>query len=100
MDQQCGSSDRAAAQGLFMLMTNGIGASIGTLAAGAVVDHYCHWENGSLVGDWTSAWLIFAGYAAVVAILFMIVFKDKAKSPSVSDSENDQDPGGMIIEER
>ena len=100
VDQQCGSSDRAAAQGLFMLMTNGLGASIGTLAAGAVVDHYCHWENGSLVGDWTSAWLIFAGYAAVVAILFMIVFKDKAKSPSVSDSENDQDPGGMIIEER
>jgi NHS family nucleoside permease-like MFS transporter len=75
VDQECDPSVRASAQGLFMLMTNGLGATIGTLSAGAVVNHFCHWQDGALVGDWTSTWLIFSGYAAVVAILFLIFFK-------------------------
>jgi NHS family nucleoside permease-like MFS transporter len=75
VDQECDTSVRASAQGLFMLMTNGLGATIGTLSAGAVVNHYCQWVDGALVGDWTTTWLIFAGYAAVVAILFLLFFK-------------------------
>jgi NHS family nucleoside permease-like MFS transporter len=75
VDQECDPSVRASAQGLFMLMTNGLGATIGTLSAGAVVNHFCQWQDGALVGDWTSTWLIFSGYAAVVAVLFLIFFK-------------------------
>ena len=64
-----------SAQGLFMLMTNGIGATVGTLAAGAVVNNLT-WEEGAhRVGDWPTAWFIFAGYALVVGILFFILFK-------------------------
>ena len=64
-----------SAQGLFMLMTNGIGATVGTLAAGAVVNSLT-WEEGAhRVGDWPTAWFIFAGYALVVGILFFILFK-------------------------
>lgn len=75
VDRECDPSTRASGQGLFMLMTNGLGATIGTLSAGAVVNHFCHWENGVLQGDWTTTWLIFAGYALAVAILFFLTFK-------------------------
>ena len=68
---------RSSAQGLFMLMTNGLGASIGTLAAGAVVDA-CKCSAVSPEG-WSTAWYIFAGYALAVGILFMILFKDPEK---------------------
>ncbi len=83
-----------------MLMTNGLGATIGTLSAGAVVNHFCKWENGVLVGDWTTTWLIFAGYALVVAVLFMLVFRDPAKSGKTKMSvdtatEYGNDPDGF-----
>lgn len=64
---------RSSAQGLFMLMTNGLGASIGTWAAGLVVNHYVY--NAS-APQWSTAWYIFAAYALVVGILFAILFKD------------------------
>lgn len=68
-----------SAQGLFMLMTNGIGATVGTLSAQAVVNKFTdNFEAASgtyMVGDWSTVWYIFAGYALVVAILFMILFK-------------------------
>lgn len=62
-----------SAQGLFMLMTNGIGATIGTLSAQAVVNHFV---NNAAEPNWSAAWYVFAGYALVVAILFMILFKE------------------------
>lgn len=78
VDQECEPKVRASAQGLFMLMTNGLGATIGTLLAGEVINKYCHWtENGFLIGDWQSAWFIFAGFALVVGIAFMVMFKEK-----------------------
>ncbi len=67
---------RSSAQGLFMLMTNGLGASIGTLAAGWVVERCGCFENPA---NWSKAWYIFAAYAFVVGILFMILFKDPRK---------------------
>ena len=75
---------RSSAQGLFMLMTNGLGASIGTLAAGAVVDA-CKCSPVSPAG-WPKAWFIFAGYAFVVSLLFMILFKDPRKLKAAGDS--------------
>lgn len=67
---------RSSAQGLFMLMTNGLGASIGTYVAGLVVNA-CVFE--SATPDWSKAWYIFAIYALVVGILFAILFKEPAK---------------------
>ena len=61
-----------SAQGLFMLMTNGIGATIGTLSAQAVVNHFVY---NAAEPNWSAAWYVFAAYALVVAFLFMILFK-------------------------
>lgn len=67
-------SIRSSAQGLFMLMTNGIGAAIGTLAAQAVVNYFVY---DAAVPNWSAAWYVFAGYALVVTVLFAILFKYK-----------------------
>ena len=80
VDQECDASVKASAQGLFMLMTNGIGATVGTLAAGEVVNHFCSWQGGYLLGDWTSCWMIFAAYALVVAVTFALVFRENKKT--------------------
>ena len=64
-----------SAQGLFMLMTNGIGATVGTLAAGAVMNHFVY---NAATPDWSTPWYIFAGYALVVAVLFIFMFKQPA----------------------
>jgi len=81
VDQECSPSVKASAQGLFMLMTNGLGATIGTLAAGEIVNHYCSWQDGFLQGDWQTCWFIFAGFALVVGVAFAIIFNpDKKKA--------------------
>lgn len=81
VEKETDNTIQASAQGLFMLMTNGIGASIGTLAAGKVVEHYCKWIDVNnisyCIGNWKITWLIFAAYALVVTILFALVFKYK-----------------------
>ena len=82
VDKECDPSVRASGQGLFMLMTNGLGATIGTLSAGAIINHYCAYnEQGYLCelvpGGWSTAWYIFAGFALVVAVAFMFLFKYK-----------------------
>jgi NHS family xanthosine MFS transporter len=73
----------ASAQGLFMLMTNGIGAFLGGAFSGWVVDLFVN--NG--VRDWTSIWLTFSGYALILGIVFPFVFHykhDPAKLETVS----------------
>ncbi len=76
VNQQTTPDIRSSAQGLFMLMTNGLGAAIGTWAAGKVVNHYVYLAEQP---DWATAWYVFAGYALVVGLLFMILFKDPEK---------------------
>jgi len=73
VNRKTGEEIRSSAQGLFMLMTNGIGATVGTLAAQAVVNRTVY---EAAQPSWSTAWYIFAAYALVVAILFMILFKD------------------------
>ena len=75
VDKEVPESMRSSAQGLFMLMTNGLGASIGVIAAQEVVNHYT--ANFTDFEGWPTAWYIFAGYALVIAVLFAIVFKEK-----------------------
>ena len=74
VDQECAPDIKASAQGLFMMMTNGIGATIGTLIAGEVVNHFCQWKGDYLVGDWQSCWFIFAAFALIVGVSFALVF--------------------------
>ena len=73
VDKSTDSEIRSSAQGLFMLMTNGIGATIGTLGAQQVVNYYT--VEG--VTEWQSCWYIFAAYALVVGIAFALVFRPK-----------------------
>ena len=80
VDQECEPKIKASAQGLFMLMTNGIGATIGTLAAGEIVNYFCQWNDaGFLMGDWQTCWFIFAGFALVVGVAFALVFHPDRK---------------------
>lgn len=65
---------RASAQGLFMLMTNGLGAFFGGILSGWVVDFF---TNEAGVRDWQNIWFSFAGYALVLAIIFPFVFRYK-----------------------
>lgn len=87
VDKETTPSIRSSAQGLFMLMTNGVGATIGTLGAQAVVNRFTHAETyGGItftVGDWSSTWYVFAGYALVVAISFALIFNYKHKPEAV-----------------
>lgn len=77
VEQNAEEDIRSSAQGLFMLMTNGLGATFGTLAAGAVMDATVF---KSANPSWSNAWYIFAAYALVVGILFAILFKEKRTS--------------------
>ncbi len=79
VDQECDPKIKASAQGLFMMMTNGIGATFGTLAAGEIVNHYCFWQDGYLQGEWTTCWYIFASFALVVGVSFALVFNPEKK---------------------
>ncbi len=64
---------RASAQGLFMIMTNGLGAMIGAYGSGVIIDWYT--TNGNI--NWQDVWFIFAAYALVVAVAFALLFKYK-----------------------
>ncbi len=72
---------RSSAQGLFMIMTNGIGATIGTLVAQVIVN--ANVDMGSdanaiaNLAGWRTSWFIFASYALVVLILFTLIFRPK-----------------------
>ena len=79
VDQETEPAQRSSAQGLFMMMTNGLGATIGTLAAGEVVNSFCSWEGGYLVGDWQTCWFVFSAFALVVGVTFAFVFNPEKK---------------------
>ena len=74
MAKESSPSIRSSAQGLFMLMTNGIGAIIGAYGSGYVVDFYTE-QNG--IRDWSTIWYIFACYSLIVFIAFALLFNYK-----------------------
>ena len=73
VEQETDKSISASAQGVFMLMTNGVGAFVGSYIAGYVVN----------ASGWPTSWFIFAGYALVVAIAFFFLFEDSQKKPAI-----------------
>lgn len=94
VDQNTHPELRSSAQGVFMLMTNGIGATIGTLGAQAVINHYTRpmplGRDILTVGDWSTCWYIFAAYALVVTICFAFIFKpgdDKGVTPVTNETD-------------
>lgn len=76
VDQNASQDIKASAQGMFMLMTNGLGATFGTLAAGAIVDALVY---NATTPSWSKAWYVFAAYSFVVGVIFMLIFKDPSK---------------------
>lgn len=88
MEKESDHSIRASAQGLFFMMTNGLGAIIGGYASGAVVDHFSvYGSSGQLLArDWPAIWYAFAAYAFVIGILFFFAFKGQPK-PLVDNPE-------------
>ncbi len=66
---------RSSAQGLFMMMTNGVGAVLGSTISGFVIQQYFTAADGTK--NWHSIWLTFAIYSLIVAIAFFIFFKHK-----------------------
>lgn len=82
VDMETDLSMRSSAQGVFMMMTNGLGATVGTLSVQAIVNAVVYSKSTPLarMDGWETVWYIFAGYALVVAILFALVFRyDRAK---------------------
>ena len=78
VNQETDISIRSSGQGLFMMMTNGLGATIGTVLAQQVVNHYVDYASPMpQVQGWSKAWFVFAAYMLVVAILFVVMFKNE-----------------------
>jgi NHS family xanthosine MFS transporter len=75
VETQTQPSIRASAQGLFMMMTNGFGAVLGSSISGLVIQNYFTDASGNK--DWQGIWLAFAAYALVIAVLFIFIFKHK-----------------------
>ncbi|MHB8386042.1 MAG: nucleoside permease [Ferrovum sp.] len=75
IEGQADPSIRASAQGLFMMMTNGFGAVLGSSISGLLISRYFTLADGQL--DWHGIWLTFAAYSLVVAVLFAILFRYK-----------------------
>ena len=73
---------RSSAQGLFMMMTNGVGAVIGSLVSGWMIQKYFTLPDGGKM--WHEIWLVFAGYALLIAIFFAIMFKHEHKPEDVA----------------
>lgn len=96
VDKETTADMRSSAQGLFMMMTNGIGATVGTLCAQAVVNHYVFSQTTPEAqhAGWVTSWFIFAAYALVVGVLFMFIFhdnkKDSAPSPRLEKAAVDE----------
>ena len=90
VDQETEEAQRSSAQGLFMMMTNGFGATIGTLSAQAIINKLVMAEEVTAQGPlavwdgWKEAWYIFAGFALFVAITFWIFFP---KTPANKEIE-------------
>lgn len=75
VETQSDPSLRASSQGVFMMMTNGFGAVIGSTVSGLVIQKYFTYADNSK--DWFGIWISFAVYALVIAIAFLLFFKHK-----------------------
>lgn len=113
VNEKTDESMRSSAQGLFMLMTNGLGATIGVLSAQAVINKFVYAYTTEVNGEtiitnpqaymdgWHTSWYIFAAFALVVTVTFYFCFKDPKKQKKVNlapemDNLKADDAGGLI----
>jgi NHS family xanthosine MFS transporter len=73
IEQETPGKFRSSAQGMLMMVTNGLGAIVGNYGAEAVINYYTVGN----VTNWTLCWFIFSGYALFIGILFAVFFKNK-----------------------
>ena len=78
-DQKAGARIKSQAQGLISPATYGLGMYIGSVVAGYVQKMYTTGTGSNAVTNWTNVWLVPAGIAAVVLLLFLILFNEKKK---------------------
>jgi len=95
VETQSDPSIRASAQGLFMMMTNGVGAVLGSSISGIVIDQFFTYSDSSK--DWHGIWISFSLYALVVAVLFMILFKHK-HVPAMIEKQLHMEPQSVMEE--
>jgi NHS family xanthosine MFS transporter len=77
------SSIRSSAQGVFVMMTNGFGAYLGTIVSSWAINEFFITSSGST--DWQGAWMAFAIYALIIAILFTVLFKHKHNPEEIKE---------------
>ncbi len=78
VDNEAPEEVRASAQGLITLATYGVGMYLGAIVAGQIVNKYTIMENGVEAGhDWSQIWMVPAGLAVVVLILFLALFREE-----------------------
>lgn len=87
IEQQSDSTRKGLGQGVMMLMSNGLGATVGTVCAGALINRWCQWQMVNVpsspvpvrlfMGEWSHPWLIFAAYTLLVALLWLILFRPR-----------------------
>lgn len=102
VDSQTKPEMRSSAQGLFMIMTNGIGASLGTFLAGTFVINKNVFADGldavQQLAGWRESWFIFAAYALVVAVAFYFCFKapktTDTDTTAIDEAEDEAQPVG------
>ena len=82
IDSQSPADKKGFGQGAMMLMSNGIGATVGTFCAGEIINHWCRWEMVDMatgaptrlfMGDWLVPWLIFAAYTLLVLVAWVAI---------------------------
>jgi NHS family xanthosine MFS transporter len=94
VETQTQPSIRASAQGLFMMMTNGFGAVLGSSLSGVIIQQYFTDAAGNK--DWHSIWLTFAGYSLAIAVLFVFIFKHKHTTQPIEEGH----PDGLLSVEQ
>jgi len=75
-NSRAGEKYKSAAQGLITLATYGVGMLIGFKVAGMITDSY-KLADGTV--DWKMVWIIPAGIAFVVFLIFTLFFNEKRK---------------------
>lgn len=77
---------RSSAQGLFMMMTNGFGAVLGSSVSGILIDTYFRNPDGSAV--WKPVWIMFALYSLAIALLFALLFRHRHEPEKLANFEH------------
>ena len=94
VETQTAPAIRASAQGLFMMMTNGFGAVLGSSVSGLLIEKYFTYADNTK--DWHGIWLTFAAYALVIAALFVVIFKHKHTAQPAKEVQ----PSGLLAVEQ